>query len=161
MAGAVVKIYGQGVSFLMTPPWELQTPWDEPQVQEGHGVWLALPGTTFGIGVRAGPDPSPPYTASPEGIERYLFAQGWASGPFDILRWEEPPLVGVAGTFHTPNEGEHVREWYVTDGERIAECTAAGPSVDLSKWLPECERLARSVRIHPVPVGENPSGGAA
>jgi hypothetical protein len=136
------------MSFLLAAPWELRPPWDEPSVQREHGVYLCLPTSNLQLHVRGGRGPTlPDYPLTPNGIERYLFAQGWASPPFDVVSWREPPLVGIAGTFRMSSPDSHVREWYVTDGEFLADCCAVGPKSDIVKWLAACDAVVRSIRF--------------
>jgi hypothetical protein len=85
MTDSRITIPGQNVSFVLSPPWELRPPWDDPATQRELGVYVAISETTFCLHVRARPESPPGYPPTSEGIERYLFDQGWASPPFDIL----------------------------------------------------------------------------
>ena len=77
-----------------------------------------------------------------------LNQQNWASGPVDVDTWHEGErLFGVGGTFSQRGAPELVREWFVSDGRRLANCAAIGPEEALLAHRGLCDALVRSIRF--------------
>jgi hypothetical protein len=63
--------------------------------------------------------------------------------------WTEGPRRGLTGVFEEAMPGVIVREWLVTDGQKLANAATFATAQQWKAILADCERLVRSIRFEP------------
>jgi hypothetical protein len=89
---------------------------------------------------------SPPaWGLSRDGLTRLLLDQHWDGEPTRMGYAEKLPYHQVSATFALPGPPpSHVREWLVTDGKRLAHCTATDAP---EHQAAACEAMVASLRF--------------
>ena len=122
--------------------WLVEDGWHDAAVQEQHGIYLRRGGAQLHVrSFNVLED------LTPKGLLAHLREQKWASRPFEEKTFTVGTLTVVAGTFATHRENELVREFFVTDGRRVANAALTGTRDALADSLASAERVVASIRF--------------
>ena len=111
-----------------------------------HGVYLTSHLSEAQLHIRAGSTNH--IERSPAALIALLRAQQWNSKPSDEIVLHDEERVIVGGTFDaTPSGYECVREWFITNGARIANVALIGSRAGVEASKASAERLVATLRF--------------
>jgi hypothetical protein len=115
------------------------------EIEALHGIHLV--GSHAQLHVRAFSTNAAELSSS--GLLAFLREQVWGSKPFDESVASKGGFTVVAGTFDT-NQSEQfrfVREWFITDGERLANVALSGTREAVDASVDSAEQLVASLQF--------------
>jgi hypothetical protein len=139
------RIRVQGLSIALGSEWQIAEGWADESIREQHGVYLAHKATGLALHVRS---EIPLGDGQPALDERWPI-QNWASGPLDILRGMLGSLsvFGARFRYEDSEPCEFVREWWLSDGERVANASILHPEGTARSVIEDCERILATVEF--------------
>jgi hypothetical protein len=138
-----------GLALDVGADWMLMEPYDQPSVQEVHGVYLRS--VQHGIQIHVRPFSAPGYELTTSGLLRLLHEQNWASQPRDETTTVAGEQVTVAGTFEMVGGRGFVREFFFTDGRSLANAAMPGTLPQINAARTAAERLMASIHFASTP----------
>lgn len=147
--GVRISIVGHGLSLDLSSAsgragWILEAQWADPEIQRVHGVYLRNAEHPVQIHVRAHEGKGPFDAAA---LRACLAAQAWASPPRHEAVTTPGSLVVAAATFAMVGLPWIVREYFVSDGTRLANVALPGPDAAVEASLEAAERLVGTLRF--------------
>jgi hypothetical protein len=146
-----VAIAGHHISVETSDEWDVAEGWTDPAAQQLHGVYLRSASSDAQINVRALPGTMGRHGLTLEGLIALLREQNWARGPFDEVRTVVGNLIVVAGTFEMNRKDLVVREYFVSDGVRLANAAMPGPRESVAAAQSSADRLVLTLRFELLP----------
>ncbi len=140
-----IALARQGFALETHREWMVQDGWDDPALQDTHGLYLRS--AMRGAEIHVCSISAAACALTPEGLASLLREQNWASPPFDDATTVGEDFVVVAGTFETPWTDIVVREFFATDGRRLANAVLRGTRAQVAAARPSAERLVASLRF--------------
>jgi hypothetical protein len=146
MTDVKVELPGYGFSFEADAAWIMPEAGGAPGVQQDHGVHLEAPSLLVTVNVRSLWDQSCELSAA--GVLACLKEQQWGARAFDLVESSNGPVVWAAGTFEMrQHEGAAIREWFITNGERLVNLGLLGTLDAVRHATPSCEAMVRSLQF--------------
>jgi hypothetical protein len=137
-------IAGHGLSLDPSEDWRIDDPWSDPSVQRDHGVYLTNIAEAVSVHVRGHLSRS---DLDLEGMRSLVREQNWPPPIFDEESDTHDGLTWAAATWDTNERGNVVREYFVTDGRRVANLALVGAPERVLRATPSVTRLVRSLRF--------------
>ena len=144
-----ISIAGHGLSLDLSSAtgraaWILEPQWADPEVQRVHGVYLRNAEHPVQLHVRAHEGKGPFDAVA---LRACLAAQAWASPPRHEAVTTPGSLVVAAATFAMVGLPWIVREYFVSDGARLANVVLPGPDVAVEASLEAANHLVSTLRF--------------
>ncbi|MGZ3418845.1 MAG: hypothetical protein ACXWUG_06990 [Polyangiales bacterium] len=140
-----------GHGFSIDPPddWRLLDPYGAPEIQRQIGVYLRSDARDVEAHVRGAPDRSH-RKRDAEAMKELVHRQNWPAPAFDDICVTKDGLTWAAATWDA--NPWIVREYFVTDGTRVANIALIGKERALvATAAPLVEQLLRTIRFEREP----------
>jgi hypothetical protein len=135
-----------GFLFEADDAWVIPAPWGETDVRQDHGVQLDAPSMKASLHVRSLSKDSGELSAG--GVLACLKEQQWGVDAVDVVESSNGPVAWAAGTFENARvPGGAIREWFITNGERLANFGLIGTPDAVRRATAACEQMVRSLRF--------------
>jgi hypothetical protein len=148
--GALLSVAPAGV-------WSVQ-PVAREAVHEGLGSHLLHVPSGIALNVRVLPVSGGALSASNLEVTFARYADLSWPGARSVSFWTDGSRRGVTGVFEGAMPEAIVREWMVTDGERLANASTFASKQRWDEIADDCETLVRSIRFGPID-GTHPEAG--
>lgn len=141
-----ITIAGHGITLDTADEWVVPSGWQEASLQERHGVYLLSVAHGVQFHVRTSRSLGGDVTVG--SLLRELHLQNGSAPPLSVATRVLGSLLLVAGTFPM-DDGRVVCEFFVSDGQSVANAALPGTRAEVAAARDAAERLLSTLQFHP------------